>query len=411
MSVTLALALAAAVVPIHGQTSADLFSSSVLQRIDINLNSADWAKLKQSFQANEYYPADLVWNGQTVRNVGIRSRGTGSRSGTKPGLRVDFGRYASSQLFVGLKAVILRNQTQDASAIHETAAMWFYEKMGIPAPRTSDARVYVNGEYAGLYVIVEEIDKKMLARAFGVVDQDTQNDGYLYEYNWIDEWRFGYLGSALDGYKARFSAKTHEKKPDEDLFRPIETLVRLTNETPASGLAAAIGERLDLPAFIRYLATQTFLAENDGFAGNWGINNFFFYRLENQAKHVFIAWDASETFVTPRAELQSRFEATVLVSKLMEIPEYREMYFATLSEAAAMAAEVLPGSDGLGALDAEIRRELDLIDGAVRDDRLKPFSNADFDQAKDTMRGFAAERIAYVNCEVSRLTGKSSNGC
>ena len=38
-------------------------------------------------------PADVTWNGITVHNVGIRSRGLGSRSSTKPGLRVDFDRY------------------------------------------------------------------------------------------------------------------------------------------------------------------------------------------------------------------------------------------------------------------------------------------------------------------------------
>ena len=39
----------------------------------------------------------MTWNGMTVRDVGIRSRGRGSRSGNKPGLRVDFDRYRHGQ--------------------------------------------------------------------------------------------------------------------------------------------------------------------------------------------------------------------------------------------------------------------------------------------------------------------------
>ena len=74
------------------QTSDDLFNPEVLQRIELWLNSTDWSKLKAAFQENTYYPADVTWNGQIVRNVGIRSRGLGSRSATKPGLRVDFDR-------------------------------------------------------------------------------------------------------------------------------------------------------------------------------------------------------------------------------------------------------------------------------------------------------------------------------
>ena len=58
---------------------------------------------------------------QIVRNVGIRSRGMGSRSGIKPGLRVDFDRYTTDQKFLGLKSFILRNNTQDASNMRERA--------------------------------------------------------------------------------------------------------------------------------------------------------------------------------------------------------------------------------------------------------------------------------------------------
>ena len=83
------------------QTSDDLFNPEVLQRLDLWLNSSDWNKLKAAFQENTYYPADLTWNGQTVNNVGIRSRGLGSRSSTKPGLRVDFDRYSAGQHFLG----------------------------------------------------------------------------------------------------------------------------------------------------------------------------------------------------------------------------------------------------------------------------------------------------------------------
>ena len=396
--------------PGFAQTAADLFDGNTLQRIDIELNSKDWSKLKENFQANEYYPADLVWNGLTVRNAGIRSRGTGSRSGTKPGLRVVFDRYATDQKFLGLKSVILRNHTQDASAIHENVSMWFYARLGIPAPRVAHVRLYVGGEYAGLYSIVEEIDKTFLARIFGSIGDDVQNDGYLYEYNWVDEWRANYLGTALDPYKTRFSAKTHESKPDEDLYRPIETLIRLLNDTPSSDLPAAIGNRLDLTAFARYLAVQNFLAENDGFVGNWGINNFFFYRLENRDQHVFIAWDASEAFVASNLDVQSRLDANMATRKLMEIADFRGTYFATLKEAADSAAEIRSGS-AFGAMETEIRRELELIDGALREDRLKPFTNDAFESAGSTMKEFAPARIRYVQCEVERLTTNPSRTC
>ena len=76
--VFLTIALTAAFA--HAQTADALFASANLQRVDLFLHSADWAKLRAEFQTNTYYPANLTLNGQTVRNIGIRSRGRGSRS-------------------------------------------------------------------------------------------------------------------------------------------------------------------------------------------------------------------------------------------------------------------------------------------------------------------------------------------
>src|SRR4051812_11624686 len=64
----------------HSQTTDDLFNDQALGRVDLLVHSSDWAKLEENFQQNTYYPADFVWNGQTVYNVGIRSRGRGSRN-------------------------------------------------------------------------------------------------------------------------------------------------------------------------------------------------------------------------------------------------------------------------------------------------------------------------------------------
>ncbi len=151
----------------QAQTTDDLFSAQTLQRVDLELHSSDWAKLKENFQTNTYYPADFVWNGKTVYNVGIRSRGRGSRSPHKPGLKVDFDQYSTGQKFLGLKSLVLDNLTQDPSGIHEMVAMKFLARLGIPAPREAHVRLYVRGEYIGLYAVVESIDKDMLARVYG----------------------------------------------------------------------------------------------------------------------------------------------------------------------------------------------------------------------------------------------------
>ena len=59
----------------------EFFDDSGLHDVKLWINSRDWETLKTNFLSNAYYPADLQWRTTTVRNVGIRSRGNGSRSG------------------------------------------------------------------------------------------------------------------------------------------------------------------------------------------------------------------------------------------------------------------------------------------------------------------------------------------
>jgi len=380
---------------VTAQSSDEFFNSDTLQRLELWMNSSDWSKLKAAFQENTYYPADVTWNGQTVRNVGIRSRGLGSRSGTKPGLRVDFDRYSTSQTFLGLKSLVLDNLTQDHSGVRETVAMRFFARMGIPAPRETHTRLYVNGTYAGLYALVESVDKTMMGRVFGSIGEDVQNDGYLFEYNYVigSPWRFEYSGADLAAYKLRFDIKTNDRKGDATIWGPIEELTRLVNDTASASFEGTVGAALDLPAFVRYVAVQNFIAQNDGFNGYDGMNNFYFYRLENSTRHVFIAWDEDNAFLSPDYPITTRLDDNVLTRKTLQVPGFSSQYLNVLLEASSSASDWMQ---------AETERQLSMIAAAMQEDTLKPYSNAEHAAARDTMLAFAPARISFVQCEVAK---------
>lgn len=384
--------------PAAAQTQDDFFNPDVLHRVELWLNESDWEKLKATFQENTYYPADMTWNGITVRSVGIRSRGLGSRRAQKPGLRVDFDRYSDGQQFLGLKSFVLDNLSQDYSGIKETVAMRFFTRLGIPAPRETHTRLYVNGRYAGLYALVEAVDKTMIGRVFGAIDGDIQDNGYLFEYNYVlgSPWRFTYEGAALTPYKARFDIKTNESHAESLIWGPIEELVRLVNDTPSSSFEQTVGARLDLPAFVRYIAAQSFISQNDAFNGYDGMNNFYFYRLENSSVHTFIAWDEDNAFLSADFAVTTRLDENVLTRKTLELPAFQSQYYAVLSEAATSAAEWMR---------AEMQRQLDLIAPAMLEDAQKPYSNAEHDAERERLLAFTDARVSFVRCEVSKLTG------
>src|SRR5689334_10022937 len=99
------------------QTTNDFFNDRIMQEVRLDIKASDWANLKLHYLDNTYYPADFHWkfNGRdvVVRNIGIRSRGRGSRSPDKPNLRLDFNRNEPGQQFLGLSSAVMKANNQD----------------------------------------------------------------------------------------------------------------------------------------------------------------------------------------------------------------------------------------------------------------------------------------------------------
>jgi hypothetical protein len=69
--------------PVADPTAA-FFNNTLLHDVYFTVNTKDWLTLKENYLSNEYYPVDFKWGTTTVRNAGIRSRGTGSRAARNP---------------------------------------------------------------------------------------------------------------------------------------------------------------------------------------------------------------------------------------------------------------------------------------------------------------------------------------
>src|SRR5215471_5460728 len=138
------------------QTRDDLFNGDILHEIRLYINPSDWGTfhytnftcMNQEMDALEgtyilpvprvecHFAVEFHWIFQgkdiTLPDVDISSHGKGSRSNIKPSFKIDFSRYESQMNFLGLKYLILRANTQDASQMHERVAMTFFRKLGIP---------------------------------------------------------------------------------------------------------------------------------------------------------------------------------------------------------------------------------------------------------------------------------------
>jgi spore coat protein CotH len=394
LSVTALLGVLAAGLVVRGQIRQPLlginatdafFDDSVVQDIRLDLNAGDWQTLRANFREDTYYPADFRWKDQVVRNVGIRSRGFGTRNPVKPSLRVDFNRFSPDQEFLEVKSVVLKNNVSDPSNMHERISMLLLRRLGLFASRETHARLFVNGEYYGVYTLAEAVDKHFLKRVFG------ENDGYLFGYTWAFRYFFGDLGTDPAAYvPIPFEPETHEDDPEP---LAIVDLVQAINRSP--NFAGEINTYIDIRKFVRQIAVETFLADRDDFLGEYGMANFFLYRPPGRRQFTMIAWDKSEAFSTPFFEIFQRVFENQLASRALDVPELRSLYFDTLLECVTSINE--PGStDPRGWLDREIDRENAQIRDAVLADPVKPFANGDYDAAVAGLHDFARQRGPFV---------------
>jgi hypothetical protein len=371
-------------------TADDLFDDNHVNDLWLRINARDWARLREAYLDDTYYPADVEWRGVVVRNIGVRSRGRASRNGQKPALRLDFNRYSQGQQFLGLDAVGLDNLWQDPSMLRERLAMHLFRRMGVPAPRETHVRLFVGParEFAGVYGLVEAIDKRFLARHF------NQDQGFLYQYKWVDEYRFEDRAD-LAWYAPRFDPATHENASTFDLYAPLRKMVGAVNTAPESALATTLSPYLDLRKVITYIAIENFLAEADGFLGGVGMANFYIYRFAATDSWQLIPWDRDLSFaVIDDVRPAHNFQTNVLTRKIWAVPELRRLYLQTLLAVAASAD---------GWLKDEAVREYAQIREAARQDPLKPSTNAEFEEAVDFVTRFAQQRGAVVRAWVAEI--------
>ena len=394
----------------RADTADELFDDTHIHDIWLTLDPADWNALKENYLLNTYYPAQFAFNSHYAEKIGIRSRGSGSRSPIKPNLLLSFDKYQKKQTILGLSGVTLKANNQDASMLREVLSMKMLRLMGVPAPREAAARLFINGEFFGAYTLVEKIDSTFLTGAF------SENDGFLYEWEAMrtdQGYRFEYLGPEPENYSpVMWSPSNHEDDPNP---APIVEMVDFVNNSSYSDFEERLPEYLDVEEFINYIATENFVADFDGILGTvFGMNNFYVYRFENSNRSTFIAWDKDSSFDWENKPIFEGVYENVLARRMMEVPRWRNMYLAALLRAANLAG----GPDGM--LAKELERLYNLIHESAWADVNKQCSveavmvscsGGDFEAGVEHLRAFLRSRADFVTSEVQAAGFQATAVC
>ncbi|MBT6490245.1 MAG: hypothetical protein HOK97_10820, partial [Deltaproteobacteria bacterium] len=172
-----------------------LFNSDEILTFEIDVDPANMAILDADPVAEEYVPATLRYQGEEFSDVGLRYKGSigsfvgctevfgfppsGAKTCPKLSMKVKVNYTDNGLRFHGLKKLQFHAMNSDETQLREMLSYYLFRAMGIPAPRTVPMRLLINGEMAGVFLLVEQIDGRFTRSRFG-----DGGKGNLYKEIW-----------------------------------------------------------------------------------------------------------------------------------------------------------------------------------------------------------------------------------
>ena len=139
-----------------------IFNESAIAQIYITLDPKDLSDLilPSNQEAKEYKKADFsFYNGavsERMEKVGFRIKGGASRNFAKKSWKISFSHFEEDRKWAQQKKISLKSAAMDSLYVRERSSFAAIRAMGGPVQRSSYATLYINGQYWGVYVLLEE---------------------------------------------------------------------------------------------------------------------------------------------------------------------------------------------------------------------------------------------------------------
>jgi spore coat protein CotH len=257
--------------------SQDFFTNGIIPHLVIEIKGTNLANLQRNDRVSV---RATVRDGDTVyEDVGIHVKGAaGSRRSLSenPALTLNFDKFQEHQKFHGLDKIHLNNSVQDGSLMSELLCGYLFRAAGVPAARTTHARVRLNGRDLGLYVVKEGFNKSFLRQYFKNVNGNLYDGGFLRE---ISEPLQQMSGNETNGYA------------------PLQAVVAAAQEPDPAKRMQRLERVLDLDRFLSLMAMEVMTWHWDGYAMKR--NNYRVYHDPDTDRIVFFAHGMDQMFWEP----------------------------------------------------------------------------------------------------------------
>ena len=267
-----------------------LYEPTVLRTLFLEFENEDWeAELAVFKDSDVEVPAQLIVDGKTYPNIGVRFRGMSSfmmvPAGLKRSLNLSLDFVDANQRLYGYKTLNLLNCAGDSSMM-STVLYSHIARQYIPAPKANFVKVVINGESWGVYANAQQFNKEFLAENF----ESDKGARWKAEGSPNADGGLRYLGENIDEYRRRYGIKSNDSK---NSWNSLIALCRTLDETPTDQLEQALTPILDIDSLLWFLALDVTLVNSDGY---WARASDYSIFRDNQGKFHIIPHDMNEAF-------------------------------------------------------------------------------------------------------------------
>lgn len=239
------------------------------------------------------------------REVGIHLKGAAGSFrpvNDRPALTLNFDKFRERQKFHGLDKLHLNNSVQDGIYLNEHLGSVLFNAAGVPTPRISHARVWLNGRDLGFYVLKEGFDTQFLKNHFGSKAGNFYDGGFCAD---IDQKKDRKVGTGTNDQA------------------DLKALVAASREPDLAKRAVLMDKTVAIDQFITFVAMERLVAHWDGYAGNR--NNYRLYTHPAVNKVYFLPSGMDQLFGDPNFPIFDGLGG-IVVSGLWQLPQTKEKY-------------------------------------------------------------------------------------
>ncbi|NQT58234.1 MAG: CotH kinase family protein [Bacteroidetes bacterium] len=388
-----------------------IFPQDQVVEINITIDESDYHDMINNAIAKESVTADITYNEYTFKDVSMRTKGNSSlrdvakSESDRYSYKIDFNEYLNDQTFFGITKINLNNLYSDPSMMAEYLGYDMLRTLGADVPRTSYASVSINGEYSGLYLVVEQVNDYFLTEHFG------ESSGELYKPDMGIGSDLKYIAENGTDYTGMFP-----ENMDSSDNTDIAALITHIEE------GGDLDVVLNVDSFLKYLAVSTMTVHVDSYQGGM-YHNYYLYN--NNGIFEWITWDLNMIFNGFPGSGLTDLEATEflidepvsgvmdnypLIQAVLQNEEYREKYHDYLE---ILTSEYF----SLGFITEKITGTYNLIKEYVKND---PTSFYTYDEFLDglfqeggeqfSLMSFISARAANVTLQINGDITSTNNG-